>query len=194
MPGLRLRAYGAAPVRPAPQLWSVRREMPVPPKCPKRRRWSPIRALLRIPTSATAVFCSRRLAPAKSSMVSSALPAGVNCGPRKRADRCGQSAISAAAARLCRRFDRIMLNVRVGSSSSVWMRTRNVRSSSDRDRIAASRQPTKRAMYGRRPRCKRNLTYLRSVRVQPCIRPVFEWRTDLHCDAAAMAAGPDVIR
>jgi hypothetical protein len=26
-------------------------------------------------------------------------------------------------------------------------------------------------MYGRRPRCKRNLTYLRSVRVQPCIRP-----------------------
>ena len=29
------------------------------------------------------------------------------------------------------------------------------------------------AMYGRRPRCKRNLTYLRSVRVQPCMRPVF---------------------
>src|ERR1700733_5337895 len=27
---------------------------------------------------------------------------------------------------------------------------------------------TLRAMYGRRPRCKRNLTYLRSVRVQPC--------------------------
>jgi hypothetical protein len=25
----------------------------------------------------------------------------------------------------------------------------------------------------RRPRCKRNLTYLRSVRVQPCMRPVF---------------------
>ena len=35
---------------------------------------------------------------------------------------------------------------------------------------------------------------LRSVRVQPCIRPVFEWRTSLHCDAAAVAAGPDVIR
>jgi len=33
---------------------------------------------------------------------------------------------------------------------------------------------------------------LRSVRVQPCIRPVFEWRSDLHCDAAAVAAGPDV--
>ena len=32
---------------------------------------------------------------------------------------------------------------------------------------------TLRAMYGRRPRCKRNLTYLRSVRVQPCMRPVF---------------------
>ena len=29
------------------------------------------------------------------------------------------------------------------------------------------------AMYGRRPRCKRNLTYLRIVRVQPCMRPVF---------------------
>ena len=28
-------------------------------------------------------------------------------------------------------------------------------------------------MYGRRPRCKRNLTYLRIVRVQPCMRPVF---------------------
>ena len=28
-------------------------------------------------------------------------------------------------------------------------------------------------MYGRRPRCKRNLTYQRSVRVRPCIRPVF---------------------
>jgi hypothetical protein len=27
-------------------------------------------------------------------------------------------------------------------------------------------------MYGRRPRCKRNLTYQRSVRVQPCIRPL----------------------
>jgi hypothetical protein len=35
---------------------------------------------------------------------------------------------------------------------------------------------------------------LRSVRVQQCIRPVFEWRSDLHCDAAAVAGGPDVIR
>jgi hypothetical protein len=51
-----------------------------------------------------------------------------------------------------------------------------------------------RAMYGRRPRCKKNLTFPRSVRVQPCIRPVFEWRTGPHYDAAAMAAGPDVIR
>src|SRR5262245_39479991 len=39
-------------------------------------------------------------------------------------------------------------------------------------------------MYGRRPRCKRNLTFPRGVRVQPCIRPL---------SAAAMAAGPDVI-
>ena len=36
--------------------------------------------------------------------------------------------------------------------------------------------PYRRAMYGRRPRCKRNLTFQRSVRVQPCIRPVFAWR------------------
>jgi hypothetical protein len=41
------------------------------------------------------------------------------------------------------------------------------------------------AMYGRRPRCKRNLTFERSVRVQPCIRPL---------NAAVLAAGPDVIR
>jgi hypothetical protein len=44
------------------------------------------------------------------------------------------------------------------------------------------------------PAVQEESDYLRSVRVQPCIRPVFEWRTDLHCDAAAMAAGPDVIR
>ena len=36
--------------------------------------------------------------------------------------------------------------------------------------------PYRWAMYGRRPRCKRNLTFQRSVRVQPCIRPVFAWR------------------
>ena len=53
------------------------------------------------------------------------------------------------------------------------------------DRMVRCRELTLRAMYGRRPRCKRNLTFLRRVRVQPCIRPL---------DAAAMAAGPDVIR
>jgi hypothetical protein len=46
----------------------------------------------------------------------------------------------------------------------------------------------------RRPRCKGNLTYLRSVRVQPCIRPVFSRGGSPRRDAAAMAAGPDVIR
>ena len=54
--------------------------------------------------------------------------------------------------------------------------------------------PYRWAMYGRCPRCKSESDFLRSVRVQPCIRPVFEWRTSLHCDATAMAAGPDVIR
>jgi hypothetical protein len=48
-----------------------------------------------------------------------------------------------------------------------------VRYCSDSHRIAALRQLSVWAMYGRRPRCKRNLTYLRSVRVQPCMRPVF---------------------
>ena len=32
------------------------------------------------------------------------------------------------------------------------------------------------AMYGRCPRCKRKSDFLRSVRVQPCIRPIFAWR------------------
>jgi hypothetical protein len=40
-------------------------------------------------------------------------------------------------------------------------------------------------MYGRRPPCKRNLTFLRYDRVRSCIRPVA---------AAVMAAGHDVIR
>ncbi len=34
--------------------------------------------------------------------------------------------------------------------------------------------PYKGAMYGRRPRRKRNLTFQRSVRVQPCIRPLMQ--------------------
>jgi hypothetical protein len=38
--------------------------------------------------------------------------------------------------------------------------------------VIAPHLPTLRAMYGRCPRCKRNLTFLRSVRVQPCIRPI----------------------
>jgi hypothetical protein len=41
-------------------------------------------------------------------------------------------------------------------------------------------------MYGRRPRCKgKESDFVRSVRVQPCIRPL---------NAAVLAAGPDVIR
>ena len=42
--------------------------------------------------------------------------------------------------------------------------------------FCAQQRNDARAMYGRRPRCKRNLTFQRSVRVQPCIRPVFAWR------------------
>ena len=52
-------------------------------------------------------------------------------------------------------------------------------------RAAEQGHTSAQVMYGRRPRCKRNLTVQRSVRVQPCIRP---------SSAAAMAAGPDVIR
>ena len=50
---------------------------------------------------------------------------------------------------------------------------RYVRSSPNLRQDLAVRRMTQRAMYGRRPRCKRNLTYLRMVRVQPCMRPVF---------------------
>jgi hypothetical protein len=52
----------------------------------------------------------------------------------------------------------------------------NVRCYSNSDIIVRRGDVTLRAMYGRCPRCKRNLTFLRSVRVQPCIRPVFAWR------------------
>ena len=41
------------------------------------------------------------------------------------------------------------------------------------------------AMYGRRPPCKRNLTFLRCDRVRSCMRPI---------GAASLAAGHDVIR
>jgi hypothetical protein len=40
-------------------------------------------------------------------------------------------------------------------------------------------------MDGARGAREKNLTFLRSVRVQPCIRPL---------NAAVLAAGPDVIR
>src|SRR6476661_10508675 len=53
------------------------------------------------------------------------------------------------------------------------------------------------AMYGRRPRCKENLTYLRSVRVQPCIRPVFSRGGSPRAEqiAAAEEAGePSAVR
>ena len=51
--------------------------------------------------------------------------------------------------------------------------TADVRFTSESDQIGGVARRHKRAMYGRRPRCKRNLTYLRSVRVQPYMRPVF---------------------
>jgi len=65
-----------------------------------------------------------------------------------------------------------------GHSRLRWSRPRlvHVRFNSDSDRQPSNRDPALRAMYGRCPRCKRNLTFLRSVRVQPCIRPVVAWR------------------
>ena len=42
-----------------------------------------------------------------------------------------------------------------------------------------------RHLYGRRPPCKRNLTFLRCDRVRSCMRPI---------GAASLAAGHDVIR
>jgi hypothetical protein len=88
----------------------------------------------------------------------------------------------------------ITQNVAFGLRASFDASGSDFRYYPERRHLLALQYLTKRAMYGRRPRCKEESDYLRSVRVQPCIRPVFEWRTDLHCDAAAMAAGPDVIR
>jgi hypothetical protein len=50
---------------------------------------------------------------------------------------------------------------------------------------AATIDTARSAMYGRRPRCKRNLTFPRCGRVRSCIRPIV---------AATLAAGHDVIR
>ena len=51
--------------------------------------------------------------------------------------------------------------------------------------IAAATGTAPSAMYGRRPPCKRNLTFLRCDRVRSCMRPI---------GAASLAAGHDVIR
>ena len=51
--------------------------------------------------------------------------------------------------------------------------------------IAAATGIVRSAMYGRRPPCKRNLTFLRCDRVRSCMRPI---------GAASLAAGHDVIR
>ena len=71
---------------------------------------------------------------------------------------------------------------RVNLPMSAWGHSRpmhlvpvpiNVRCYSNSNPIVRRSEVTLRAMYGRCPRCKRNLTFLRSVRVQPCMRPVF---------------------
>src|SRR5271166_3327933 len=51
--------------------------------------------------------------------------------------------------------------------------------------IAAATGTAPSVMYGRRPPCKRNLTFLRCDRVRSCMRPI---------GAASLAAGHDVIR
>jgi hypothetical protein len=67
-------------------------------------------------------------------------------------------------------------DVGFGSLAAAARSNRHVRYTSESRRGTQRPARQLRAMYGRRPRCKRNLTYLRSVRVQPCIRPVFAWR------------------
>src|SRR5271157_5301348 len=51
--------------------------------------------------------------------------------------------------------------------------------------IAAVTDTAPSAMYGRRPPCKGNLTFLRCDRVRSCMRPI---------GAASLAGGHDVIR
>jgi hypothetical protein len=50
-----------------------------------------------------------------------------------------------------------------------------------------------RAMYGRRPRCKRNLTFCEAFGCSH-VFGLFSLEDCLHRDAANVAAGPDVIR
>jgi hypothetical protein len=49
------------------------------------------------------------------------------------------------------------------------------------------------AMYGRRPRCKRNLTFAKRSGAAMYVA-CFRVKACLHRDAATVAAGPDVIR
>ena len=61
------------------------------------------------------------------------------------------------------------------------------------DRMLHCREATRWAMYGRRPRCKRNLTFCEAFGCSH-VSGLFSHRGLPRCDAAAMAAGPDVIR
>ncbi len=60
--------------------------------------------------------------------------------------------------------------------------------------IAASHEVMRRAMYGRRPRCKRNLTFSEAFGCSHVYGLFSREGACLHRDAADVAAGPDMIR
>ena len=69
----------------------------------------------------------------------------------------------------------------------------NVRCYSNSDIIVRRSEVTLRAMYGRRPRCKMNLAFCEAFGCSH-VSGLFSRGGLPRCDAAVMAAGPDVIR
>ena len=69
----------------------------------------------------------------------------------------------------------------------------NVRCYSNSEIIIRRSEVTLRAMYGRRPRCKMNLAFCEAFGCSH-VSGLFSRGGLPRCDAAVMAAGPDVIR
>ena len=102
---------------------------------------------------------------------------GAVCGKAARTVLCGGRAGNARPYRV--RFPRFSLNFRFAP---------------DRRNQSQHRFKSLRAMYGRRARCKRNLTFSAKRSGAAMYPACFRLEDCLQRDAAAVAAGPDVIR
>ena len=69
----------------------------------------------------------------------------------------------------------------------------NVRFAPKATELLRHRELSQRAMYGRRPRCKMNLAFCEAFGCSH-VSGLFSRGGLPRCDAAVMAAGPDVIR